>query len=74
MPRAGQGFASIYLSTLPHTSIDGVFYVWSWIATVQLLSALTQTVLEVKVRSSALVFVFRVSTRLRPSFKLTRYV
>jgi hypothetical protein len=31
----GQGFATIYLSTLPHSNVDGLVYVWTWILTVQ---------------------------------------
>lgn len=30
----GQAFATVYLSTLPHSSFDGLVYVWTWIATV----------------------------------------
>lgn len=55
----GQGFASVYLSTLPHTSLDGVAYVWCWIGTVQLLNGVAGFVLETKIRSRALTFVFR---------------
>lgn len=56
----GQGFATIYLSTLPHSNVDGVVYVWTWILTVQCLNAVSNWVLERKVRSRALVFLFRV--------------
>lgn len=56
----GQGFASVYLSTLPHYSaLDAPAYVWAWIATVQALNALAGFLLEAKVRSRALSFVFR---------------
>ena len=57
----GQGFATIYLSTLPHSNLDGLVYVWTWILTVQCLNAISHWVLMRKVRSRALVFVFRVS-------------
>lgn len=56
---AGQSFSSVYLSTLPHSSLDGLAYVWSWMGTVQLLHSLTSVVLESKVRSKALLSVFR---------------
>lgn len=62
----GQGFATIYLSTLPHSNVDGVVYVWTWILTVQCLNAVSNWVLQRKVRSRALVFLFRV----RPSLLL----
>ena len=75
---AGQGFASVYLSTLPHNSIDGVCYVWSWVITTNLLSVVTCWVLAVKVRSKGLVFVFRyyyylvsLRNRFRLSIKLS---
>ena len=57
----GQGFATIYLSTLPHSNLDGVVYVWTWILTVQCLNGISNWILQNKVRSRALVFVFRVS-------------
>ncbi|KAH8920223.1 hypothetical protein BT69DRAFT_1352576 [Atractiella rhizophila] len=56
---AGQGYAAIYLSTLPHSSLDGLVYVWSWVGTVQVLSGISGWVMEEKIRSRALVFVFR---------------
>lgn len=57
----GQGFATVYLSTLPHNNLDGLVYVWSWIATCNVLNSASNWVLQTKVRSRALVFVFRVS-------------
>lgn len=57
----GQGFATVYLSTLPHGNVDGLVYVWTWIATINCLNAASGWVLTAKVRSRALVFVFRVS-------------
>lgn len=56
----GQAFATVYLSTLPHGNIDGLTYVWTWIATCNILNAASNWVLQTKVRSRALVFVFRV--------------
>ncbi|PWZ02210.1 hypothetical protein BCV70DRAFT_198486 [Testicularia cyperi] len=56
---AGQGYASVYLSTLPHTGLDGVAYVSFWTLTVNGLALVSHWILEDKVRSRALVFVFK---------------
>lgn len=53
---AGQGYASVYLSTLPHTGFDGTAYVTFWMITVNLLSLMSGWILEEKVRSRALLF------------------
>lgn len=55
----GQAFATVYLSTLPHSAIDGVLYSWCWQVTVMGLNAVSQWILGRKVRSRALVFIFR---------------
>lgn len=55
----GQAFATVYLSTLPHSSIDGVVYTWTWMLAVNCLNAISSWILQRKVRSRALVFVFR---------------
>ncbi|GAA6004213.1 uncharacterized protein JCM10292_007293 [Rhodotorula paludigena] len=55
----GQAFATVYLSTLPHSNIEGLVYVWTWIITVNLLNAVSNWILQRKIRSQALVFVFR---------------
>ncbi|GAA5900190.1 hypothetical protein JCM8208_002045 [Rhodotorula glutinis] len=55
----GQGFAAVYLSTLPHNNLEGLFYVWSWVVTVNLLNAVSGWILLRKVRSQALLFVFK---------------
>ncbi|GAA5972749.1 hypothetical protein JCM8115_002267 [Rhodotorula mucilaginosa] len=55
----GQAFATVYLSTLPHSSFDGLVYVWTWIATVNVLWAISGWILVRKVRSQALICVFR---------------
>lgn len=56
---AGQGYASVYLSTLPHTGLDGVAYVSFWTLTVNGLALVSHWILEDKVRSRALVFAFK---------------
>lgn len=53
---AGQGYASVYLSTLPHTGLDGTAYVTFWMTTVNLLAVISHWILEEKVRSRALLF------------------
>lgn len=55
----GQAYATAYLVTLPHTGIDGTFYVVVWMLTVHLLSASTQWLMVEKVRSRTLLFVFK---------------
>ncbi|GAA93505.1 uncharacterized protein L969DRAFT_18792 [Mixia osmundae IAM 14324] len=55
----GQGYATVFLNTLPHQSLDGAAYVWTWIITVQILSSAVGYILEYQVRSRALLFVFR---------------
>jgi len=56
---AGQGYASVYLSTLPHTSLEGSAYVTFWMTTVNCVALASHWILEEKVRSRALVFVFK---------------
>lgn len=56
---AGQGYASVYLSTLPHTGLDGTAYVMFWTVNVNVLMILSHWILEEKVRSRALLFVFK---------------
>lgn len=55
----GQGYANLYLRTLPHTGLDGTLYVLLWLVTVQTLCFVTQWIIVEKVRSRALLFVFR---------------
>ncbi|GAA5826556.1 hypothetical protein JCM11251_002426 [Rhodosporidiobolus azoricus] len=55
----GQAFATVYLSTLPHSTIEGVVYVWTWVLTVNVLAGVSKWILQNKVRSQALVFLFQ---------------
>lgn len=55
----GQGYTILYMRTLPHTGLDGTLYVALWLVTVQTLSFVTQWITAEKVRSRALLFVFR---------------
>lgn len=56
---AGQGYASVYLSTLPHTGLDGTAYVAFWTINVNVLLLVSHWILEEKVRSRALLFVIK---------------
>ncbi|ODO11071.1 hypothetical protein I350_01673 [Cryptococcus amylolentus CBS 6273] len=56
---AGQAYASLFLSTLPHTSLDAGTWVWSWVITVQILGQISIFILSAKVRSRALLFIYR---------------
>ncbi|GAA5825712.1 hypothetical protein JCM5353_005243 [Sporobolomyces roseus] len=64
----GQGFATIYLSTLPHSNIEGLVYVWCLILSCNLLNNVSNWILHRKVRSQSLVFIFRLL------FQLTYHV
>ncbi|CAZ80803.1 unnamed protein product [Tuber melanosporum] len=55
----GEAYAEVYLRTLPHTSLETVIYVWSWIATIHLLDATTGWILGTKVGSYPLGWVFK---------------
>ncbi|KAK0657143.1 hypothetical protein B0T16DRAFT_452631 [Cercophora newfieldiana] len=41
----GEAYAEIYLSTLPHSSLETIVYVYGWISTVHLLDGLTGWIL-----------------------------
>lgn len=56
---AGQGYASIYLSSLPHTGFEGTAYVMFWTVNVNVLMLISIWILEEKVRSRALLFCFK---------------
>ncbi|GAA5897785.1 uncharacterized protein JCM6883_000818 [Sporobolomyces salmoneus] len=64
----GQGFATIYLSTLPHSNFEGLVYVWTLILSINLLNNVSNWILQRKVRSQSLVFIFRLL------FQLTYHV
>jgi hypothetical protein len=56
---AGQSYASVFLSTLPHTGLDGTAYVAFWTINVNILLLVSLWILEEKVRSRALIFVLK---------------
>lgn len=43
----GEAYAEIYLRTLPHNNLETIVYVYSWIATIHILDALTGWILGV---------------------------
>ncbi|RPA93342.1 hypothetical protein L873DRAFT_1705886 [Choiromyces venosus 120613-1] len=55
----GEAYAEVYLRTLPHTSLETIVYVWSWIATIHLLDATTGWILGAKVGNYPLGWVFK---------------
>ncbi|KAJ1930922.1 hypothetical protein FBU59_006884, partial [Linderina macrospora] len=55
---AGEYLAYIYIKTLPHTTADGFYYVYSWIVTVNLLSLVASWVVGTKVRSWPLTYIY----------------
>ena len=56
----GQAFVSAFFWSLPHSPVQTVTFVWTWLATVQLLNAVSMYVLDSRIRSPSLQFVFRV--------------
>ncbi|KAJ2910431.1 hypothetical protein GGI21_000879 [Coemansia aciculifera] len=55
---AGEYLAYIYIDTLPHTTKDGFYYVYSWIATVNILSGTASWVVQTKIRSWPLQYIY----------------
>ncbi|KAJ1735716.1 hypothetical protein LPJ72_001722 [Coemansia sp. Benny D160-2] len=55
---AGEYLAYVYIDTLPHTTKDGFYYVYSWIATINVLSVLANWVVTSKIRSWPLQYIY----------------
>ncbi|KAJ2787120.1 hypothetical protein GGI15_000996 [Coemansia interrupta] len=55
---AGEYLAHIYISTLPHSTKDGFYYVYSWIITVNLLSLVASWVVASRIRSWPLQYIY----------------
>ncbi|ORX66347.1 hypothetical protein DL89DRAFT_226743 [Linderina pennispora] len=55
---AGEYLAYVYIKTLPHTTADGFYYVYSWIVTVNILSLAASWVVGAKVRSWPLTYIY----------------
>lgn len=55
----GEVYAELYLRTLPHSALDTVVYVYSWVATIHALDATTGWILAAKVGSLPLGWLFK---------------
>ncbi|KAG0178848.1 hypothetical protein DFQ28_004013 [Apophysomyces sp. BC1034] len=56
---AGETYAYIFLSTLPHSSLDAFVYVYSWVGSIYIMDAITDYILYRKVRSHPLASTFK---------------
>ncbi|OZJ04988.1 hypothetical protein BZG36_01742 [Bifiguratus adelaidae] len=56
---AGEGYAYLFLSTLPHKAIDAFVYVYSWIGFIYFLDLITDWIIEVKIRSYPIASIFK---------------
>lgn len=67
----GEAYAEIYLRTLPHNTIETIFYVYSWVVTVHLLDGLVGWILGgnegERVGSYPLGWIFKLYFSLPPS-------
>ncbi|KAJ1997834.1 hypothetical protein H4R26_005683 [Coemansia thaxteri] len=55
---AGEYLAYVYIESLPHSTKDGFYYVYSWILTVNILSATASWVVNAKIRSWPLQYIY----------------
>lgn len=55
----GESYATVYLENRPHSGLDGLVYVYSWVATIWILDTLTTSILDWKVKSYSLSFVLK---------------
>lgn len=55
----GEAYAELYLQTLPHSSLETIVYVYSWVLTIYTLDGTTGWILGAKVHSYPLQFVFK---------------
>jgi len=55
----GETYAWIYFSTLPHSNIDALLYVYSWVGTIHLLDGLTGWILSNRVENYPIIFAFK---------------
>ncbi|CAG8465354.1 3135_t:CDS:2 [Ambispora leptoticha] len=56
---AGEGYAYVFLSTLPHNGWDGLVYVYSWVVTIYIFDSLTDYIIETRIKSYPLSSVFK---------------
>lgn len=55
----GEMYAYLFLSTLPHTPLDAFIYVYSWVAAIYIMDAITDYILYRKIRSHPLASIFK---------------
>ncbi|KAF9190119.1 hypothetical protein BGZ51_008908 [Haplosporangium sp. Z 767] len=55
----GELYADQYISTSPHTTTEGLIYVYSWVGTIYILDAITDYIIETRVRSYPLSSIFK---------------
>ena len=55
----GEGYAWFWLSTLPHSSADVLLYVYTWVGLIYTLDWLTAHIIESKIDSPSLLFMFK---------------
>lgn len=55
----GEAYAYLWLSTLPHGAADALLYVYTWVGLIYLLDWLTTTIIESRIDSYPLVFMFK---------------
>lgn len=55
----GEMYAYLFLSTLPHTSLDAFIYVYSWVAAIYVMDAITDYIIYRKIRSHPLASIFK---------------
>ncbi|RKP33987.1 hypothetical protein BJ085DRAFT_14638 [Dimargaris cristalligena] len=56
---AGEYLAHLFLSTLPHTWLDGLIYVYSWVITVFVFGYVAEWIIEAKIHSWPLTMIYR---------------
>ncbi|KAI8645268.1 hypothetical protein BD408DRAFT_361825 [Parasitella parasitica] len=55
----GEMYAYLFLSTMPHTSLDAFIYVYSWVGAIYIMDAITDYILYRKIRSHPLASIFK---------------
>ncbi|KAI8376003.1 uncharacterized protein BYT42DRAFT_594103 [Radiomyces spectabilis] len=66
----GEIYAYIFLSTLPHTSLDALAYVYSWVGAIYIMDAITDYIICRKIRSHPLASIFKLWEKIGRSFYL----
>ncbi|KAF9366799.1 hypothetical protein BGX34_007573, partial [Mortierella sp. NVP85] len=55
----GELYAAQFIQTSPHTTMEGLIYVYSWVGTIYILDAITDYIVETRVRSYPLSSIFK---------------